>query len=497
MTNLAVFSWMPVQPKATVYANETDISVVTSFYPVYEFTKKVVGDRADITLLVDGSIDPHGYEPSAQDVIAVNNADIFIYSNNGMEFWVETLLNNIENDDLVIVNTTEGVLSNQETSKEENGPVVVKIEDVAEHYHTGEQLSLTVELTEEVPYEHWHWYSRSDDSHEWEVIPGQGTQNLDYTLPKTSFELKAVLFDNEHHSYAESEVVKIVVDNHEDHSHAHEQDGDNHDELIATDGIVINGLANHYHTGDVVRLQAKSSEKVDSWQWKIRYEGQGWEIVSEQTSDIFEYEASGGNFEVQAVAVDSQGNVTSESEPVVAHIDNHDDLDPHIWLDPVLAKDQVNHIRNGLIEVDPEGADYYTHNAIQFNEELQQLHEEFEAAFEGAKNRIFIVQHQAFGYLANRYDLEQIAVGGLSTEVEPSPARIAEIVRIVEETNAKVIYFQQGTNSIIAQTIATETGIEIAALHDLEILSEELRAKDLGYLEAMRENIEALKLSIQ
>ncbi len=92
--------------------------------------------------------------------------------------------------------------------------------------------------------------------------------------------------------------------------------------------------------------------------------------------------------------------------------------------------------------------------------------------------------------------MEQVAIGGLSTEVEPSPSRIAEVGHLVEQYDVPVIYYQQGANSAIAQTVAAETGTETAVLHDLEVLSEELLAEELGYLDALRENLEALQLSI-
>ena len=69
-------------------------------------------------------------------------------------------------------------------------------------------------------------------------------------------------------------------------------------------------------------------------------------------------------------------------------------------------------------------------------------------------------------------------------------------MKIVEEINMPVIYYQKGANSSIAQTVAAETGVDIAVLYDLETLSAELVDNDLGYLDAMRANLEALKLSI-
>ncbi len=80
--------------------------------------------------------------------------------------------------------------------------------------------------------------------------------------------------------------------------------------------------------------------------------------------------------------------------------------------------------------------------------------------------------------------------------MEPSPSRMAEIGNLVKENNVPVIYYQQGASSSIAQTVATETGTDTAVLYDLEVLSEELLENELGYLEAMRHNLESLLVSV-
>ena len=86
-------------------SNQTDkIQVVTSIFPVYEITKEIAGDYAEVSIMVGENEDAHHYEPSAQAVAAVNEADVFIYSSNAMEFWVDQLLNVVENDDLEIIN---------------------------------------------------------------------------------------------------------------------------------------------------------------------------------------------------------------------------------------------------------------------------------------------------------------------------------------------------------------------------------------------------------
>ncbi|MFL0504162.1 metal ABC transporter solute-binding protein, Zn/Mn family [Ureibacillus sp. 179-F W5.1 NHS] len=491
--------------------SDKQLSVVTSFYPMYEFTRQVAGDRADVSLMVSAGEDAHHYEPSAKDVTTVNEADVFVYSSEEMEHWVDSLFNTIENDNLVIARTADGVDSTEgsehdhhEDGEEPQTTGSITIQGVAAHYHTGDAIELTAELEEEVEFDHWHWYTRKSADEEWVTVPEVGGPEFKYEATEESFEVQAVLFDNEHNIYAQSEPVKVMIDNHgNDHTHGDSHEDEHyheHGNSDNTEPIEIVGLADHYHTGDVVTLVADLKEEADftNWRWYVRgSQDEEWEAVSGQETDHFEFKTTGESFEVRAALLDNEENIYAQSEPVSVMIDDHENHDPHIWLDPVLAQAQVNVIRDALIEADPEGKAIYEENAKAFNEELQALNEEYENALEGAENRVFVVQHQAFGYLAERYHLEQVAIGGLSTEVEPSPSRIAEIGNLVKEYDVPVIYYQQGASSAIAETVAEETGTETAVLYDLEVLSEELQEKDLGYLDAMRENLEALQLSIQ
>ena len=172
-------------------------------------------------------------------------------------------------------------------------------------------------------------------------------------------------------------------------------------------------------------------------------------------------------------------------------------LDPHVWLDPVLVQNQIETMKEAFIEVDPDNEEEYTQRAEDYQAELQVLHEEFESVFSEAAQRRFVTQHEAFGYLARRYDLIQMAVGGLSTEVEVTPSRIAEINHLVEDHAIPVIYYQEGANSAIAETVANETGTEIAELYSLEFLPQAMQDEELGYIEVMKRNLDALQISIQ
>lgn len=170
----------------------------------------------------------------------------------------------------------------------------------------------------------------------------------------------------------------------------------------------------------------------------------------------------------------------------------HDhELDPHIWLDPVLAQHQVSLISEALAGVDPANRSAYEANTNAYQAKLATLDAEFAAGLRSCSRREIITAHAAYGYLASRYDLKQIPLMGLSAEAEPKPKDLAAVVQFVRENQVAYIFFESAVSEKVAQVIAKETGATALVLHPLEIPVE---GKD--YLSAMRQNLEHLRLAL-
>ncbi|MCS7173455.1 MAG: zinc ABC transporter substrate-binding protein [Armatimonadetes bacterium] len=166
--------------------------------------------------------------------------------------------------------------------------------------------------------------------------------------------------------------------------------------------------------------------------------------------------------------------------------------DPHVWLDPVLALRQVERIRAALSRVDPGGVWVYHRNAQALQAELTALHRRFQERLRRCRTRVFITAHAAFGYLARRYGLQMISIAGLSPEVEPSSAKLREVVRLARLHRVQVIYFESPTNARVAEAIAREVGVRTAVLHSLESLRPEDLARGHTYFTVMEENLRNL-----
>ena len=125
------------------------------------------------------------------------------------------------------------------------------------------------------------------------------------------------------------------------------------------------------------------------------------------------------------IVVDSSQGIPLLPVPPRFQKDNRT-FDPHIWLDPVLAKQQVMNILQGLIKADPADQGYFTSNAQAYTAKLDSLNSEILQATSNVKTRYFITFHEAFAYFAKRYNLTQIPITG-PFEEEPTPSDIQSV----------------------------------------------------------------------
>lgn len=271
-------------------------AIVTTIYPLYDFTKQVVGDKADVVLLVPAGAEPHDWEPAPADMIKIKNAKLFIYNGAGMEAWIDKLQSSIL-----------------------NGKKVVKASD----YVT--------------------------------VLPAQFTE---------------------------------------------------------------------------------------------------------------------------------------EGEPAPAGV-----TDPHIWLDPVNVQAIVQGIANAVSETDSANTEYYQSNANNYIAQLQALDQDYQILSNAPRKQI-VTSHAAFGYLAKRYGLQQVAIMGLAPDAEPTPQRMAEIIRYVKANGIQCIFFETLVSPKLSEVIASEAGAQTLVLNPIEGLTDEEIAQGANYITEMRMNLTNLKIAL-
>src|SRR5918912_1564147 len=179
----------------------------------------------------------------------------------------------------------------------------------------------------------------------------------------------------------------------------------------------------------------------------------------------------------------------------------HAPTDPHIWLDPMLAIQQVENIRNGLSKVDPGNAAYYDQNAQKFIGQLKSLDTSIRGNLSSANSakRDFITFHNAFSYFAKEYGLNQHSIHeGLTPEGEVLPQRLVQIVQLAKNLGINIIYSEDLIDPRSSQVIANEIpNGKVMVLSSIEGINKQEQQKGVGYLEKMYENLAALKEGLQ
>jgi zinc transport system substrate-binding protein len=128
--------------------------------------------------------------------------------------------------------------------------------------------------------------------------------------------------------------------------------------------------------------------------------------------------------------------------------------------------------------------------------DLEVLDSEFRAGLAECERTVLVTSHAAFGYLANAYGLDQIALTRLAPEAEPSPRDLERLVEEVTEAGATTVFFETLVSPDIAETVARETGATTAVLNPLEGLTEAQLDAGADYFAVMRENLEALRQAL-
>jgi zinc transport system substrate-binding protein len=171
--------------------------------------------------------------------------------------------------------------------------------------------------------------------------------------------------------------------------------------------------------------------------------------------------------------------------------------DPHVWLYPMNAIQEMKVIMNALSNADPANADYFRSNYHYYSGKFSELDREYRETLATVKNRSIIVSHQAFGYLCEAYGLNQIAIEGLSADSEPSTKKMAEIVQFARKRGVKYIFFEDLVSPKVAEAVAREIGAQTETLNPLEGLTEKELSEGKEYLSVMKCNLAALKKALQ
>jgi zinc transport system substrate-binding protein len=159
--------------------------------------------------------------------------------------------------------------------------------------------------------------------------------------------------------------------------------------------------------------------------------------------------------------------------------------DPHVWLDPILFARVATRIGAALHR-----------NSAALVADLHELDARYRQGLSDCKRHEIVTSHAAFGYVAARYGLKQVAITGLAPESEPTPRQLARVIETVRRTHATTVFFERLVSPRLADTVAREVGARTAVLDPIEGLTPSEQERGDTYLTLMRSNLAALRKAL-
>ena len=185
-----------------------------------------------------------------------------------------------------------------------------------------------------------------------------------------------------------------------------------------------------------------------------------------------------------------QGKIIDTSDKILVKKLDDNSKDPHIWLNPVTVKTQVQNIANAFSDSDPENQQYYQSNAAKYIEQLDLLDVKIRNELSQCNND-FIAFHDAFSYFADEYDLNQHTIISPNNSHGEATARTLEnVISTANTLNIKVIFSEEAVDPKTSEIIANEIGGKVLILSPIEV------ASDGNYISKMTENLKNLKVAL-
>ncbi|MFB3113899.1 MAG: metal ABC transporter solute-binding protein, Zn/Mn family [Nitrosopumilaceae archaeon] len=175
---------------------------------------------------------------------------------------------------------------------------------------------------------------------------------------------------------------------------------------------------------------------------------------------------------------------------IEANSDLHDHSvgDPHIWLNPVMVKTQVQNIVDALVSIDPDNEKFYIQNAKSYQDKLDALDAKIKDELSPC-NKDFIAFHNAFTYFAVEYGLNQHSiVNSNEPNIGPTLKTLETVINLAQTFDIDVIFTEETVDTRTSQVIANEIGARVLVLSPIETISD-----DSDYFLKMENNLSNLK----
>ena len=172
-------------------------------------------------------------------------------------------------------------------------------------------------------------------------------------------------------------------------------------------------------------------------------------------------------------------------------------VDPHVWVDPVRFAAMATDIEAAMVALVPADAAAITARAGAHRATIEALDGEFRSGLATCESKAIVTSHRAFGYLANRYGLEQLPIAGISPEEEPSPKSLEAVAVVAKAKGVRVIFFESLVPKELSETVAAEIGVTTDALDPIEGLTQDDLDAGGNYVKIQQNNLASLRKGLR
>ncbi len=481
----------------TAIAEGKKLKVVTTIFPEYDWAKAVLGDKAEnaeLTLLLKNGVDLHSYQPSAEDISKISEADLFVYVGGESDEWVNDALKEAKNKDMKVINLME-VLGDK--AKEEELKEGMQ-ESEHEHSH-GKEVS-TFEDGEVKDRTLGDWKG------EWQsAYPLAKSGALDKAF-QAKAEQTGKMTAEEYKAYYtkgyETDIAKIAIDD---------------DTISFTDESGKTVKSPYKYVGTYIQNWSTGT-KAAMYRFEAEDKNSGAPIYVEINDHMIE-PAAAEHFHIPFSNESFDAIKDPESywptfypasltaEEVCDELAGHDhheepEYDEHVWLSLKNAELYVNKIAEDLSTLDAANADSYKKNAEDYNKKLTELDKQYAETVDKAANKYLLFGDRfPFRYLVDDYGLDySAAFVGCSADTEASFETVRFLAEKADEKKLNSILVIENSDQKIANTIQQNTkdkNQKILVMDSMQSVTEKNIADGETYLGVMQKNLEVLKQALQ
>ena len=176
---------------------------------------------------------------------------------------------------------------------------------------------------------------------------------------------------------------------------------------------------------------------------------------------------------------------------------DHSGIDPHYWLDFENMQKMLAVIKDEFIRLEPKNKTLYEANAAKYSEMLKMLTKEYSDELQECKMDVVILNHNAIGYLAHKYEFRVESLSGFSPDAEPNPKDLMRIFEEIKKEGVTTLFFESFVSNKTMKSVAKDANVNLEVLQPLGNITAKEAEQNLSYEQVMRTNLDKLSKALE